>query len=182
MNQITWEDLRPKREAMGLSLPKMARKCGIEEWQFLEMIEYGEIRTTSSAIMACVAKGYEFERGQCVGMIAHWTPTWPRSRFEKTKKTKDEARKKTTYTPKKKRVQYWPGAITEIMDERRISFEYVRKVTKNTMQMNVLRDVVSGMRDSITLTQLDALCDALWCKRWDLSPEFKPEEQQKGEV
>ena len=77
MNQITWEDLRPKREAMGLTLPQMARKCGIEEWQFLEMIEYGAIRTTSSAIMACVAKGYEFERGQCVGMIAHWTPTWP---------------------------------------------------------------------------------------------------------
>ena len=78
---ITWEDLHSIREKMGKSISEMAKDCGIEDVGFLLMLENGRIRTTSSAIMACISRGYHVDKRECVGMIAHWSTSWPKESF-----------------------------------------------------------------------------------------------------
>lgn len=177
MKQITYKDLEPRRHELGLTLPQMARKCGIEEWRFLEMLERGEIETTSSAIMVCVAKGYGFERAQCVKMIVHWSPNWPRARFMRGAKTEGIETKKKKYTPKGEHVQYWPGAIAEMMERKWIAFEQLHKMTKSAMRVGTLSDIVTGRKETVTMVQMRALCKALRCKPWEISPDYKQGEE-----
>lgn len=184
MKLITWKDLEPRRLELGLTLPQMARNCQIEEWRFLEMLERGEIETTSSAIMACVAKGYKFERAQCVKMIVHWSPAWPKSRFREQRAAGKSGEDGQNGPPKKstqgrgRKVQYWPGALSELMERKEIQFEQLAKMVRGKIQYATLREIKAGLRKDITQVQLEALCKALRCKPWEISPEFAPENKK----
>lgn len=178
VKQITWEDLKPRRKELGLTLPQIARRCGIDEWSFLDMIEHGEIRTTSSAIMACVAKGYRFDLKRCVGMVAHWSPVWPIERFTGEGKTENKPRKRQGRNGS---LRYSPHQIAIKMEERRLEYKNIRHRTKGRIEQRTLGDILTGIKSSITKMQLAALCEALECEPWEISPDVeKPKEHEQG--
>lgn len=175
MEQITWRDLKPRRREMGLTRAQMAKRCGIEDVDFLALMEDGEIETTSSAIMACIAAGYEFKRAQCVGMVAHWSPHWPQGRFMRRGRRGSETQRKPAKRVSE-RVSFRHGVMVGAMQDRGLTVNDLHHRTG--MDYGVIYNIVLRRTTrTLSMEQVRKLCAVLGLEPWELSEEIKREEE-----
>ena len=176
---ITWEDLHSIREKMGKSIGEMAKDCGIEDVGFLLMLENGRIRTTSSAIMACISRGYHVDKRECVGMIAHWSASWPKESFGVGKRMIKGINcgklGKMSMKMQREHVDYRPWVIQERLQEMGKSINQAADECRINNQ--TMRKYTSGWTNRISIKTLMKLCKCLDMEPWELSPEIEKEEE-----
>lgn len=177
---ITWEDLHSIREKMGKSIGEMAKDCGIEDVGFLLMLENGRIRTTSSAIMACISRGYHVDKRECVGMIAHWSTSWPKESFGVGKRmikgySYYGLHGKMSIKMQRELVDYRPWVIQEKLQEMGKSINQAAEELGINNQM--MRKYTSGWTNRISIKTVMKLCKYLGMETWELSPDIEKEEE-----
>lgn len=177
---ITWEDLHSIREKMGKSIGEMAKDCGIEDAGFLVMLENGRIRTTSSAIMACISRGYHVDKRECVGMVAHWSESWPKESFGVGKRRiKSDSyyglHGKRSLKMQREHVDYRPWVIQERLQEMGKSINQAADDLKINNQ--TMRKYVSGWTNRISIKTVMKLCTYLGMEPWELSPDIEKGEE-----
>lgn len=176
---ITWEDLHSIREKMGKSIDEMAKDCGIEDVGFLLMLENGRIRTTSSAIMACISRGYHVDKRECVGMIAHWSQSWPKESFGVGKRMIKGINcgklGKMSIKMQREHVDYRPWVIQERLQE--IGKSINQAADECRINNQTMRKYTSGWTNRISIKTVMKLCKCLNMEPWELSPEIEKEEE-----
>ena len=176
---ITWEDLHSIREKMGKSISEMAKDCGIEDVGFLLMLENGRIRTTSSAIMACISRGYHVDKRECVGMIAHWSQSWPKESFGVGKRMIKGINcgklGKMSMKMQREHVDYRPWVIQERLQE--IGKSINQAADECGINNQTMRKYMSGWTNRISIKTVMKLCKCLDMEPWELSPDFEKEEE-----
>lgn len=176
---ITWEDLHRIREKMGKSIGEMAKDCGIEDVGFLLMLENGKIRTTSSAIMACISRGYHVDKRECVGMIAHWSTSWPKESFGVGKRIIKGINcgklGKMSMKMQREHVDYRPWVIQERLQE--IGKSINQAADECGINNQTMRKYTSGWTNRISIKTVMKLCKCLDMEPWELSPEIEKEEE-----
>ena len=181
---ITWEDLHSIREKMGKSISEMAKDCGIEDVGFLLMLENGRIRTTSSAIMACISRGYHVDKRECVGMIAHWSPSWPKESFGVGKRMIKGINcgklGKMSIKMQREHVDYRPWVIQERLQEMGKSIN--QAADECGINNQTMRKYTSGWTNRISIKTVMKLCKCLDMDPWELSPEIEKEEETDERV
>lgn len=173
IEQIDGKIMQDRRHEMGLTLEEMGVRCTTTA-RFLRMLEDEEIKTTSSAMMAEIAHGYGFERGQCVSMIAYWSETWPRSAF--VAGGKDRRRKwvrlrdggKMTKKMQRTQVEYRPYVIIEAMRDRGWSNAELANEAGLTKQR--IESIVRAYQGSVSVGVLAKIASALDVRIGDISP------------
>lgn len=176
---ITWEDLHKIRETMGKSINEMAKDCGIEDAGFLLMLESGKIRTTSSAIMACISRGYHVDKRECVEMVAHWSPSWPKESFgagERMIKGINCGKiGKISKKMQKETIDYRPWVIQDRLNEMGKSVGCAAYETGISERM--MRIYASGSAKRISIKTVMRLCAYLGMEPWELSPDIAKGEE-----
>ena len=177
---ITWEDLHSIREKMGKSIGEMAKECGIEDVGFLLMLENGRIRTTSSAIMACISRGYHVDKRECVGMIAHWSTSWPKESFGVGKRmikgySYYGLHGKMSIKMQRELVDYRPWVIQDRLQEMGKSIN--QAADECGINNQTMRKYMSGWTNRISIKTMMKLCKYLGMEPWELSPDFEKEEE-----
>lgn len=177
--QIDGRAMRRRREMMGLTIGEMARRCALGEGPFLSMLEEGDIETTSSAVMAAVAQGYGFERAQCVRMIAHWSPSWPKRAFIPGAEEERRGRLRVgTSRPTQKmlreQVEYYPYAVREAMEAKGI--DIMEAARRTQVQRERLEEMLAGAKRTVSLRVLMRIAKGLGVGIEELTPEVREEE------
>lgn len=152
MKTLKWEELRPIRESRGMTLEQMAKACGFEEIGFLRRLEDGELKKTSSAVMACVAKGYKIELERCAGLVAHWSEHWPKEKFG----VKKEIRRRRK---RKGRLAFRTDAITAEMEKRGMTTRALSRAAG--LYNETIRRMLGGEMRSISAEQAEKIGKAL---------------------